>query len=92
MSVTVHAYVAMSEDEQIMTMAAQYSRIARMYLPKAKELEQLGMWPSHAPRTLEKSAEIRLKNPMSLHQRAKKAIEIVVTQICLVWSVVKREQ
>jgi len=89
---TVWAYIAMSEEEQIQTFAAQLSRMERLYLPKAKELHRLGRWPLHGSRTPEQSAEIRAKNPSSLHARAKKAIEVVVNVICPIWSALKREQ
>ncbi len=82
----------MSEEEQIQTMQAQLSRIARMYLPKAKEVDRVGRWPLHAQRTPEQSAELRIAKPLSLHQRAKKAIEVIVNKICPIWSIVKREQ
>jgi hypothetical protein len=89
---TVWAYIAMSEEEQIQTFAAQLTRLERLYLPKAKELHRLGRWPLHGSRTPEESAEIRAKNPSSLHARAKKAIEVIVNVICPIWSAVKREQ
>ncbi len=89
---TVWAYIAMSEEEQIQTFAAQLSRMERLYLPKAKELHRLGRWPLYGSRTPEQSAEIRAKNPSSLHARAKKAIEVVVNVIYPIWSAVKREQ
>ncbi len=89
---TVWAYIAMSEEEQIQTTAMQLSRLERMYLPKAKELHRLGRWASTAARTPEQSAELRSKNPASLHARAKKAIEVIVNVIGPIWVAVKREQ
>lgn len=89
---TVWAFIAMSGEEQIQTMAAQLGRLERMYLPKAKELQRLGRWPSPASRTPEESAGLRAKNPQSLHARAKKAIEVIVNTICPIWYTVKREQ
>ncbi len=82
----------MSEEDQIQTYAEQLNRMARIYPVKAKDLKDLGRWPQNAPRSPEKSAEIRILNPTSLHQRAKKAIEVIVNQICSIWSVVIREQ
>jgi len=83
----------MSEEEQIQTMQAQLSRIARVYLPKAKEIERVGRWPRHALRTLEQPIELRIAKPLSLHQRAKKAMDVLVNKICPIWSIVnKREQ
>ncbi len=89
---TILIYIAMSEWKQIQSFAAQLSRMERLYLPKANELLRLGRWPLHGSRTPEESAEIRAKNPKSLHARAKKVIEVIVNVICPIWSAVKREQ
>ena len=82
----------MGEEDPLQTYAAQLNRMARIYPVKAKDLKDLGKWPQNAPRCPEKSAEIRIQNPASLYQRAKKAIEVIVNQISPIWSIVLREQ